>query len=108
MGPRPYVWFCAYKTTTLGPDIQVCVGPRPNLLFRAQITACLAQEKKVYTCSSPHLWFCAYKTTTLDQNYKSVWDPDLTNRFGKAKPSDLHQNDKFIWVPDLICGFEHT
>ena len=44
MGPRPYLWFCACKTAALGPDIQICIGPRPNLLFRAQITACLAQE----------------------------------------------------------------
>ena len=31
MGPLPYLWFCAFKTGTLGPDIQVCMDPRPHL-----------------------------------------------------------------------------
>ena len=33
MSPHPYLWFCACKTATLGPDIQVCMGPRPHLLI---------------------------------------------------------------------------
>ena len=33
MGLGPYLWFCACKAATLGPDIQVCMGPRPHLLF---------------------------------------------------------------------------
>ena len=32
------------KTATSGPDLQVCMGPRPHLWFWALITACLAQE----------------------------------------------------------------
>ena len=32
------------KTATLGPDLQVCMGPRPHLWFWVLITACLAQE----------------------------------------------------------------
>ena len=32
------------KTATLGPDLQVCMGPRPHLWFWAHLTACLAQE----------------------------------------------------------------
>ena len=36
--------FFSCKTPTLGPDLQVCMGPRPNLWFWAHITACLAQE----------------------------------------------------------------
>ena len=97
------------KTATLRPDLQVCMGPRPHLWVRAHITACLAQEYKDYMGSSLHLWFCACKTATLaaelqvsvgsrphlwflnakqrllDQNYKSLWDPDLTCRFVRAK-----------------------
>ena len=53
------------KTATLGPDLQVCMGPRPHLWFWELITACLAQEKKGYMGSSPHMWFCACKTATL-------------------------------------------
>ena len=32
------------KTATLGPDLQVCMGPRNHLWFWALIAACLAQE----------------------------------------------------------------
>ena len=32
------------KTESLGPDLQVCMGPRPHLWFWVLITACLAQE----------------------------------------------------------------
>ena len=45
----------AGKTATFGPDIQVCIVPRPHLLFWAHITACLAQEWKDYIASSHHL-----------------------------------------------------
>ena len=27
MGPRSHLWFCACKTETLGPEKQVCIGP---------------------------------------------------------------------------------
>ena len=43
MGPSPHLKFCAFKTATLGPDLQVSVDPRP------------------------HLWFGAFKSLTLQQ-----------------------------------------
>ena len=43
----------ARKTATLGQELQVSVGPRP------------------------HLWIFACKTACLEQNYKSLWVPDL-------------------------------
>ena len=58
--PSSVVFPC--KTATLGPDLQVCMGPRPHLWFSAHITSCLALD---YTGSSPHLWFCACKTAWL-------------------------------------------
>ena len=36
--------FFSCKTTTLWPDLQVCMGPRPHLWFWANITAWLVQE----------------------------------------------------------------
>ena len=33
MGSSYDLWFCACKTETLGPDLQVCIGPRPHLRF---------------------------------------------------------------------------
>ena len=82
------------------------MGLRHNLSFCACKTAWLAPELLISMGFSPHLWFLQAKLRLLDQNNKSVWVPDLTNRFVHAKPRDLHQNDKSIWVPDLICGFE--
>ena len=57
---------------------------------------------------SPHLWFLHAKPRILDQNFKSLWVPDLTYPFVHAKQRDLYQNDKFIWVPALISGFVHA
>ena len=57
---------------------------------------------------SPHLWFLQAKQRLLDQNYKSLWVPDLTCRFVHAKQRDLHQNDKSVLVPALISGFVHA
>ena len=44
MGPIPHLWFCARKTTSLGPELQVSMGPIPDLWFCAFKTATLAQE----------------------------------------------------------------
>ena len=50
------MWFCAFKTATLGLELQVPVGPRL------------------------HLWFLHAKQRFLDQNDKSLWVPDMTCR----------------------------
>ena len=64
MGPRPQQWLCAFKTAPLAPELQVSMG------------------------SSPHLWFLHAKQLLLDQNYKSLWVPDVTYRFLHAKQRD--------------------
>ena len=30
MGPSPHLWFCAFKTATLAPKLQVSMGPSPH------------------------------------------------------------------------------
>ena len=52
------------KTATLRPDLQVCMGPRP------------------------HLWFLHTQLRILDQNFKSLWVPDLICGFVDAKQRD--------------------
>ena len=47
----------ACKTATLGPELQVSLGPRPHLWFLAFKTAPLAPELQVSMGLSPHLWF---------------------------------------------------
>ena len=45
------------KTATLGPELHVSIGPRPQLCFFAFKTATLAPELQVSMGASPHLWF---------------------------------------------------
>ena len=47
MGPSPHLWFCALKTATLQPELQVCMDPSHNLWFCAFKTANLAPELQV-------------------------------------------------------------
>ena len=51
---------------------------------------------------SPYLWFLHAKQRLLEQNYKSLWVPDLTCRFVRAKQRDETQA---LQVPALICFF---
>ena len=64
MGPRPHLSLCACKTAPLAPELQISMDP------------------------SPHLRFYQAKRRLLDQNYKSLWVPDLTCRFEHAKQRD--------------------
>ena len=78
MGPRPYLSFCACKTTRFAPELEVSVGPRPHLSFCASKTVCLASEILVSTGPSPHLRLLGAKRRLLDQNNKSLWVPAVT------------------------------
>ena len=60
----PFLDF-ACKTTTLGAELQVSMGPRPHLCFFAFKIATLAPELQISMGPSPHLWFCAFTTATL-------------------------------------------
>ena len=55
----------AFKTATLGPELQVPMVPRHHLWIFAFKTATLAPELQVPMCHSPHLWICALTTATL-------------------------------------------
>ena len=75
----------ACKTASSGREQQVSMGPRHDLLFYACTTACLASELLVPMGPSPHFRFLQAKQRLLDQNYKSLWVPELTCRFVLAK-----------------------
>ena len=57
MGPRPHLWFLAFKTALLAPELQVSMGLSLHLLVFALETAPLAPELHVSMGRSPHLWF---------------------------------------------------
>ena len=64
-GSQPSFVVFACKTATLGPELQIPMGPRPHLWFFAIKTASLAPELQVSMGPSPHLWFCTFTTGTL-------------------------------------------
>ena len=64
-GTQPSSVVFACKTATLGPELQVSIGPRPHLWFFTFKTAASAPELQVSVCPRPHLWFCALTTATL-------------------------------------------
>ena len=64
-GTQPSFVVFACKTATLGPELQVSMGPRHHLWFSAFKTGTFAPELQVSMGPSPHLWFCALTTATL-------------------------------------------
>ena len=62
-GSQPSFVAFACKTATLGPDLQVSMGPRPHQWFFASKRATLATELQVSMFPRPHLLLCACKTT---------------------------------------------
>ena len=69
--------FLTCKSASLGPEMQVSMGPRPHLWFFAFKTATLGPELQVSMGPSPYLRFLHAKQRLLDQNYKSLWVPDF-------------------------------
>ena len=125
IGSSPHLWFCAFKTAALWPQLLVSMGPRPHLWFSACKTSCLASELLVSGSQTSPVDLCnrnGVLTTRIaslylsqtssvhfcEQNslpYKSLWVPDLTCGFVKAKQRPWHQNNKSPWVPAITCGF---
>ena len=155
MGSSPHLWFCAFKTVTLGPKLHVSMGPSTYLWFLhakqrdctrmkslcgfqlspvifcmqnrvistritslyasqplsvvfACKTAWFALEWKVCVGSSYHLWFSACKTAWLAPELLVSMGPSPHLWFLGAKQRLLDQNYKSLWVPDLTCRFVHA
>ena len=90
-GPQTSPVGFACKRATFGSEILVSMGRRHHLSFCASNTVWLVSELPVSMGPSPHLWFLHTKQRLLDQNYKSLWEQDLTCRFVHAKPCDYHK-----------------
>ena len=74
-----------WKPATFGPKLHVSMGPSTHLWFSTCKTACLASELKVSMDSNPYLWFLHAKQRLLEQNYMSLWVPDLMCDYLHAK-----------------------
>ena len=64
-GFQPLSAVFACKTTTLGPELQVCMGPSSHLWICAFNTAKLSPELQVSMGHRLRLWICAHKTACL-------------------------------------------
>ena len=62
-GSQPLFVVCACKTATLGPELEVSLGPRPHVWIFAFKTSPLVTELQVSMGPSPHLWLSACKTS---------------------------------------------
>ena len=67
-GSQPSSVVFACKKMTLGPELQVSMGPRPHLCFFAFKTASLAPELQVSIGPSPHLLYLHSQQQHYDQN----------------------------------------
>ena len=68
----------ACKTATLGPELQVSIGPRPHLWFFALITATLAPELQVSVSQPSSVVLCIHKSdimTRINTLYGSQTSP---------------------------------
>ena len=76
-GSQPSCVVFGCNRATFGQEKQVSMSPRHNLSLCAWKIAWLAPELLVSMCPNPHLWFLHAKQRILDQNFKSLWVPDL-------------------------------
>ena len=84
MGPSPHLWFLHAKQRLMEPELQVSMGESQtsSVGFVHENQRRFWTEWQVSMGSKLHLWFfCMQNSDFMDQNYKS------------------------LWVPDLICGF---
>ena len=95
----------AFKTATLGPELQVSMGARPHIWFFAFKTATLAPELQVPMDLILHLWFCAFKSASFAAEILVSMDPSPPSWLLHAKLRLYHQNYKSLLVPHLIYGF---
>ena len=107
MDPSPQLWFCAFTTASLWPELIVFMGPKPHLSFCACKTAWLAPELLVSMGFRLHLSFCAFKTTWLASELLVSMGPSPDLLFLHAKERLFDQNYKSLWVPDFACWFVH-
>ena len=80
------------QNSDFGTRIASLYGSHPSFLVLTFKTATLAPELQVSKGPSPHLWFLHAKQRLLDQNYKSLWVPDLTYGFLHSKQHLFSQN----------------
>ena len=58
MGPRPHLWFFAFKTGTLAPELQVSIGPSLHLRFLHATQRLWIRITSLYGSQTSPMVFC--------------------------------------------------
>ena len=131
-GSQPSSVVFACKTATLGPELQVCIGPRPHLCFfcinNSDFSTRIAslygsQPSSViwYTHNSDIMtWInslhwsqtspvdlCMQNNVISIRNTSLYWS-QLSSAVFPAKQRLFDQNYNSLWVPDLTHYFLHS
>ena len=128
MGPNHHLWFFAFTTASLWPELIVSMGPWPHLLFFVFKAATLAPQFQVSMGLSPHLWFLHAKqdfwigikylfgsqtspmvlwmqNSVISSRKTSLNGTQTSTEILQAKQRLLDQNYKSLWFPDLTYVF---
>ena len=92
MGLKPHLWFFAFKTATLAPELQVSMVPRLRLLICECKTAYLDPERRLSIGPSLHLWFCAFKTAPLAPELQVSMSPTPICGLVHSQQRHYHEN----------------
>ena len=121
MGSNPHLLSCAWKTATLGPELQVSMGPRPRSFPSNRITSqhesqptfvvferkteTLGPELQVSVGPRLHLWLCAWKTACLPPNLQVSLGP-RPRRFLSNRITSQHESQPtfvdFEWKTETL------
>ena len=107
MGPWPHLWFFVFKEATLEPELQVSIGPSPHLwLFHAKQDFWIWIINLYGSQTSPMvLWM---QISVISNRNTSLHGSQTSSEVFQAKQRLLDQNYKSLWVPDLTCHFVHA
>ena len=108
MGPRPHLWFFALKTWILVPELQVSMGPSPHLGFCAFTTATLWPELMVSMGTRPDLSFCSFKTAWLAPEILVSMGPRPHQSFCAYKTTWLASESLDSMGPSTHFWFMHS
>ena len=107
MGPWPHLLFFVFKEATLAPELQVSMGPSPHLWFLHAKQDFWIWIINLYgSQTSPMvLWM---QNSVISKRNTSLHGSHTSSEVFQAKQRLLDQNYKSLWVPDLTCRFVHA
>ena len=105
--PTPHLWFFAFKAATLAPELQVSMGPSHHLWFLHAKQDFLIWIINLYgfQTSPMDLWM---QSSVISIRNTSLHGSNTSSEVFQAKQRLLEQNYKSLWVPDLTCRFVHA